>query len=279
MRGRGICYIRFGIFLFSAVAALFLWTAEAEKDAHYVPEYARTDLRPLLEKEEPSKEDYEILFRQTGMGRAGAEELYRKGRQEELLYLQQRFFAPIQYECRVSRLVCRSERISAEEILPGNFMPSVRTGDILITFSGHFFGWRSGHAGLVTDAEEGKVLEAYELGQNSGLCDLEHWREYPGFALLRLKDGSAEETEKIAAYAVEKLTDVPYDLASLKGRNRQSRDAANDSLSGTQCAHLVWAAYSRFGYDLDSDGGWVVTPYDLFQSELLEVVQIYGINY
>ena len=31
------------------------------------------------------------------------------------------------------------------------------------------------------------------------------------------------------------------------------------------------------GYDLDSDGGFVVTPDDLYHSDLLELVQIYGI--
>lgn len=279
MRRRGIWFIRWVIFLFSAVAALFLWTAEAEWEAHYTPEYARTNLKPLIEKAELSEEDYELLFRQTGLGRAGVEELYREGRQAELLYLQQRLFAPIQYECRASHIFCRSERILGEDNLPGDFMPAVRTGDILVTFSGHFFGWRSGHAGLVTDSDKGEVLEALAPGQDSGLCDLEHWKEYPGFALLRLKGNTVEETEEIAAYAAEYLTNVPYDLASHKGRRRQSPDAVSQPLSGTQCAHLIWAAYARFGYDLDSDGGWIVTPDDLFHSELLEVVQIYGMNY
>ena len=275
MRGRGMVFIRLGIFLFSAVAALFLWTAEAEQDVHYTPEYDPADLTSLLKKTELSEDDYHLLLRQTGLNRIGVEELYREGRQRELLYLQQRLFAPIQYECCVSHLVCRSERIVDENDLSGDFMPAVRNGDILITLSGHFFGWRSGHAGLVTDREAGKVLEAFALGQKSGLCDLDHWKEYPGFALLRLKSGTEEETEEIAAYAASHLLDISYDLASFK----READGVSDTLSGTQCAHLVWTAYARFGYDLDSDGGWVVTPADIFHSELLEVVQIYGINY
>ncbi len=276
MRGRGSCVIRFGIFLFSAVAALFLWTAEAERDAHYTPEYARIDLKPLLEKAELSEEDYGTLFRQTGLGRPGVEELYREGRKEELLYLQQRFFAPIEYECKPSNPFCRGERITREDELQGNFMPTVRTGDILVTFNSHFFGWRSGHAGLVTDGETGQVLEAFAIGQNSGFCNLEHWKEYPGFVLLRLKDSSPEETERIADYAAEHLADIPYDLASFTDGNGETD---SEPLSSTQCAHLVWTAYAHFGYDLESNGGFVVTPADLYQSDLLEVVQIYGINY
>ena len=34
-----------------------------------------------------------------------------------------------------------------------------------------------------------------------------------------------------------------------------------------------------FGYDLDSDGGRLVTSADLLHSDLLEVVQVYGMDY
>ena len=61
MRRRGIWFIRWVIFLFSAVAALFLWTAEAEHEAHYTPEYARTNLKPLIEKAELSEEDLSLI--------------------------------------------------------------------------------------------------------------------------------------------------------------------------------------------------------------------------
>ena len=49
-----------------------------------------------------------------------------------------------------------------------------------------------------------------------------------------------------------------------------------DSVRGTQCAHLVWLAYAAYGYDIDSNGGLIVTPKDIAESELFEVVQIYG---
>ena len=71
MRGRGMAFIRLGIFLFSAVAALFLWTAEAEQDVHYTPEYDPADLTSLLKKTELSEDDYHLLLRQTGLNRIG----------------------------------------------------------------------------------------------------------------------------------------------------------------------------------------------------------------
>lgn len=57
-----------------------------------------------------------------------------------------------------------------------------------------------------------------------------------------------------------------------------AEEAASAALRGTQCAHLIWAAFAAYGYDADSDGGWLVTPRDLALSPLFEVVQIYGVD-
>ena len=46
----------------------------------------------------------------------------------------------------------------------------------------------------------------------------------------------------------------------------------------THCAHLVWYAYRSYGYDLDGDGGRIVTPKDLSKSSLLEPVQVVGVS-
>ena len=35
---------------------------------------------------------------------------------------------------------------------------------------------------------------------------------------------------------------------------------------------LVWAAFDACGYDIDGDGGWLVTPVDFTFSELLRIV-------
>ncbi|MCM1027405.1 MAG: hypothetical protein NC432_13310 [Roseburia sp.] len=291
-------------------AALWLWTADAESRAHYTPEYPREELQELLSKDSLTEEEYNLLFLQTGMGRAGVERLFQEGRQQELLYLQDRFFLPVEYECRQVNPFCRGERLlmpEREEIIVAcrqrygelpdaaeagafDFLPAVRTGDILVTFSGHFFGWRSGHAGIVIDGEEGLTLEAVSPGSVSRVCTVDSWEEYPCFALLRLKDSTEEEAAEIASYAAEYLTGVPYELFRLTERNGRSllpgegeeaareRGLNEEPISGTQCAHLVWSAFYPFGYDLDSDGGWIVTPKDLYESELLEVVQLYGLS-
>ncbi len=258
--------------LAALLAALAVWTAGAEAFAHYAPECAQEDLTSILQKDALSAADYALLFGQTGLAKPGVDELYATGRQWELLGLQQRFFANAEVECSHTSLFIRSERLmNFQSIVQSvDFLPAAQDGDILITFNGHFFGWRSGHAAIVVDAGKRLTLEAIMPGWDSGICSLENWQEYPGFALLRLKGASADEREQIAAYAREYLTGLPYSLTALT-------DSASD-LSGTQCAHLVWYAYRHFGYDLDSNGGLVVTPADIYHSDLLELVQIYGLN-
>ncbi len=319
--------IRISIIIIAIIlpSALAIWTAKAETCAHYTPDYAKTDLLPILQKKTPSSADYEILLQQTGLARPGVEELYESSQQWKLLGLQDRFYAAAEVECRRDNLLARSERLTnfRELVYDGNppqlqvasagmteagtlsefyFMPTVQTGDILITFNGHVFGWRSGHAAIVVDAEKRLTLEAIMPGFDSEICSLDDWQEYPGFALLRLKGASLEEREQIAAYAQKYLTGLPYSLTAFadsggEGLRAVRRDSAGGAfpdadekgsgdsadcpppLSGTQCAHLVWYAYRQFGYDLDSDGGLIVTPYDLYRSDLLELVQLYGLNH
>lgn len=262
---------------------LLIWTGMAERDAHYTPEYDMVDLAPVLQKEKSklTDEDYEVLFRQTGLGRAGVDTLCEK---DALLYLQKRYFAPVEYECTRYFLVVHSERIVEEEGIVHSeaeenalFMPAVQDGDILVTFSGHFLGWRSGHAAIVIDAENGVTLEAQEMGENSQIGSLEDWRFYPGFALLRLKGATEEERADIAGYAKDTLMGIPYALNSFCEKDVKSGES-QDAPSGTHCAHLVWYAYSHFGYDIDSDGGIIVTPRDIYDSDLLEIVQVYGVH-
>lgn len=276
MRKKKLLLLRLAAVSGLGAAALWLWTARAESRAHYTPDYEKEELNELLTRESLTEEEYNLLLLQTGLGPSGVDQLFREGRQDQLLYLQERFFMPVEYECRQVNIFCRGERLIApaeeEERDVLDFFPTARTGDILVSFSGHVFGWRSGHAGLVVDGEAGLTLEAVSPGNVSEICSLESWKEYPSFALLRLKDCTEEEAEEIASYAAANLTEIPYHLFCVTGNPQEQ------SLSGTQCAHLVWSAFSCFGYDLDGDGGRIVTPRDLYESELLEVIQVYGIS-
>ena len=52
----------------------------------------------------------------------------------------------------------------------------------------------------------------------------------------------------------------------------------NEEIGATQCAHIFWYAFYKHGYDIDSNGGAVVTPKDIANSEYFEVVQVSGFN-
>ena len=85
-----------------------------------------------------------------------------------------------------------------------------------------------------------------------------------------------EQRQEVADYACEELHGVPYHLSSgFIGPKAPDPDA---EYFGLQCAYLAWYAWNHFGYDLDGDGGRLVSSDDLLQSELLEVVQMYGMD-
>ncbi len=314
-KGRRHFMFSWSIHIMTALAvisfSLYVWTAQAEQVSHYTPDYGAVDIAVLLDGRVLTDADYQLIFRQTGLAPAGVEQLREEcsGEVEHaLLFLQNRFFAEPEITCRrdmflvwsewlvpgdlsapSAMLVSREEGWQVGQMTSGQCFPALQEGDILISFSSHIFGWRSGHAGIVVDAAEGLTLEAIAVGYDSGIRSLEDWAEYPSVAVLRLKGVSRKERARVAEFSREYLAGIPYHIASFTWPAPDPPVPAEASChpaipsiphipSGTQCAHLVWTAYAHFGYDLDSDGGVVVTPADLFQSDLLEVVQVYGLD-
>lgn len=145
---------------------------------------------------------------------------------------------------------------------------NLKKGDILITPCSHTFFWRNGHAALVMDEEKGMTLEAAVLGENSCVQSIEKWRTYPSVTVLRLEKLTEEEREILVEKAEEMLKDVPYSL--LVGTKPL------ECYGKTNCSHLVWAAYKELGYDLNSRGGYFVTPEEIRKSSWLTVEEEYG---
>lgn len=260
---------------------LFLWTYAAEASARYTPDYPMEDISAYPEQESLTEEEYSLLYRQTGLTQVAVDALRAKNRGAELLTMQERFFAETEVCCEGNLILFHEVLAESRRIYEKNgvgdemseIMPVLEDGDILITFNSHFLGWRNGHAAIVTDAEAGLVLEALALGKDSAVLSLNGWRDCPSFAVLRLAGVSAEQRKMVAKYAEEVLSGVPYRLTAGMWESIETM-----RLSGTHCAHLVWYAYKQFGYDLDSDGGILVTPRDLYDSPLLELVQVYGME-
>lgn len=113
-------------------------------------------------------------------------------------------------------------------------------------------------------------------GADSACFPAQEWTDYTNYAVLRLKDSPPETGQKVADYGLSTLLGVPYHLTSgFIGPKAPDPEAWQ---FGLHCSYLVWYAYQHFGYDLDSDGGRLVSAYDLLHSDLVEVVQIYGMD-
>lgn len=158
------------------------------------------------------------------------------------------------------------ENDNGERVLQNEFS-DIRDGDILVTDSVYCFCFRHGHAALVVDAKQGITLEAFGIGTKSDFAELQAWKRYPHVKVLRLK-APEEVRKKISFYAMEHLAGVPYKLSPGMVDDKDMKE----NYWGTQCAHLVWAAYQAFGFDIDGNGGWLVLPADFITSEYLYLV-------
>lgn len=256
---------------------LQLWMLTAEQNLRYTPAYPRQDLSGILQQTALDAGDYRTLYLQTGLGKPAVDILRKKGTAADFEKLQEHFFTKPNIFCDKNTPVSAEERVADEagNKIPGTRLVGLEEGDILVTSSCHTFGWRNGHAAIVVDAQNGIALESVVMGQNSSLQKISKWECFPTFMVLRLKNASKAERAQIANQAVNTLNDIPYGVTV---GLLSDKYAEGKTVTDTQCAHLVWCAYRAHGYDLDSNGGPIVTPRDLANSPLLEVCQIYGMD-
>lgn len=242
----------------------------AEKIECIRPSYAMEDISETLNKSALTDEDYGFLYDQTGLTKAGIDRALARGDagKNKILKIQKDFFDE---HTKISQpfapFVCTDyiER-NVENIY-------LEKGDILITSSTHISGVRIGHAGLVTDPRYSNVLQANAYGTVSRVSPASEFTKRVNFMVLRVKDSTAgsEKVSEIVDYAMENLVGVPYE--GLSGLLSNKSDIAK-----TQCAHIIWYAFMQFGIDLDSNGGLLVTPYDICNSEHVELVQVFGFD-
>ncbi|HBD62808.1 MAG TPA: hypothetical protein DC038_00070 [Clostridiales bacterium] len=276
--------IRHKKIIIAAVVFLFIYLSISmmniliEPDGYFVPDYEKTDISAILEKSQLSEVDYKELFYQTGIGKTAVDEiLSMETGKDELLKFQDNFMRKNNVLCESIGIITSQESIVNDEGQPayGFNLAPYKNGYVLITKATHSLGWRHGHAAIVTDAKNNETLEAIILGSNSMFQNINKWRIYPSFIMLRLKDASPEKLDEIAQFAKNNLNDIPYGLTV--GLTSKKNPAPED-IKSTQCSHLAWYPFMQSGYDTDYDGSWLVTPKDIANSDLFEVVQIYGIN-
>lgn len=261
-----IVFIALYLFVFALYCVIDLGMSFAHLWTPWRPDYARVDITAILEKTELTDEDYETLQLQTGLTRLGVDGILAAGDEERILDLQEHYFADYEVtDYMFAPFLCR-------EVIPVNIpLAELEDGDILVSPTAHFSGFRFGHAVMVLGGDTGTIIASEGYGRKSGLFSLAAFTNRPSFVVLRHKD--RELAEKVARYAESELLGIDYSLTVgvIEPKNP-------DTLTRTQCAHIIWYAYNHFGVDLDASGGVVVSPMDLATSPELELVQSYGIE-
>lgn len=233
------------------------------------PSYEKADIAPLLDKEELSAEDYALLYRQTGLGRLGIDGLRAAGMRRRILDIQAQFFAEQEIEPNVfapyAFYLKRSDGESAYAVL--------ENGDILYSPSTFFSFARLGHSALVVDSSWSVIAQASGYGNPVKLISASNVFSRPAYVILRVN--ADEETRRaVADYVADELMGVKYRLLAGVFTSK-----APEELTSTQCAHVIWYSYyKKAGLDIDGDGGKIVTPGDILISDLVSVVQVYGVD-
>lgn len=253
-------------------------TYRLEHSAHTLPKATAGDLSVILANQTLTPEDYAYILAQTGLAPEAIDELLtRTDGAQQIQTIQRGYFTPVKYTCIPNGPVSREEWVvNAEgQFQAATLLAPLHNGDILVTFGTHTLGWRHGHAALVVDASQKIALEALVLGQPACLQSADKWAAYPNFILLRPKHLTPAQCNEVAQWALTHLQDIPYNpLVGLLSPKAPTDHALPQA---TQCAHLVWSAYHHFGWDIDGNGGLVVTPRDLTRSDQLEIIQLYGL--
>ena len=264
-----IALLSFALFVVGVLLFLQIGVIYTEKTwEHWSPDYNKIDILPILQKEERTEEDYEILYKQTGLTKIGIDDLLEKEDVNRILLVQQGFFEKHTVVTNHFNPFTYMEEI--EEYMP---LGSLQTGDIIVTSTTRVSWLRYGHAALVVDGEKELIAEAIGPGSESEINRADCFSEFANFLVYRPKVDK-ELKEQVAQYTLEKLLGIPYRFSVGIFYDKYTEKP----LKGSQCAHLVWYAYKRFGVDLDSNGGWLIKPQDMALSEQVELVQAFGFD-
>lgn len=234
-----------------------------------------------------TESEYKEIFRQTGLGKPAVDYLMaQENYEEEIAGFQEIFFDGYPYTCAKIGLFTYNERLrdAKGKSIKGRWLVDMEPGDVLVSLSTHTMGYRHGHCAMVVSkadrGKEAKTIEATYLGTPTAYRTTGKWRSYPTLIHLRISEEAAaskgytqaELGQAMADYATANCLGVDYGiLPELSG-------GEGEPLQRTHCSHLIWYIMKQFGYDVDSNGGLVVTPEDVARSNLFEIVQIYGIE-
>lgn len=260
----------FAIMLALFFTVLYFRHIKNANEAFYQVNYPKEDISEVFSKDSLTEEDYNLLFKQTGLSPYVSLKLIKNASTDLLLKMNELYLNPPEIKKEfVAFPVTASER-NLNQITP---IPDLKKGDILVTFNTHTLDWRHGHCGMVLDEEKGILLEHMSIGNPSCLTHAKNWGGYPNFVVLRYPEESV--SEKAAEYAKEHLLGIDYNmLAGVLKKDKSDEEVPESS----HCSHIVWQAYKTAGVDIDPNGGIFVTPLNIAMSDKLQVVQLYGLN-
>ena len=261
-------------------ANAYVWTPGYEmlsdKELENLYETASTD------------EEFQILFEQTGLTKIGIERARKnKSGSNRIKEIRDSYFTP-------------------REVNNGYYAPFICTdfidvcgvpiylerGDILITSSTHFAGFRIGHSGIVADPNSKEpVFQASQIGVQNGYSTVDECITCRiNFMVVRIKPevfgaDSAEDEAYLNAVG-DAVNYITNDLKDAKYTPVAGIFTRKNAAKYTSCAHLIWYGFLHFddknggqrNIDLDPNGGLLVTPKDISRSPYVELVQTFGFD-
>ncbi len=235
--------------------------------SHWVPDYDKVDILPVLQKDGRTDEEYALLYAQTGLTRLGIDDLIERKEYDRILDIQECYFTD--YEIQTIEF----EPFTYTQYIDGfSELCFLQEGDIILCPSIYLSWFRYGHSAIVVNSALNTVVDAVEIGKNSALNSARQFQHYAQFMVLRPK-ADKETRLEAAQYARDKLVGLPYMMTAGILVPKDVKE-----LKGTHCSHLVWYAYKQVGLDIDSTGGMIVTPQDIANSDELELVQNFGFH-
>ena len=246
-----------------------------EYDVPYYPKEQPLNLSSIkvaMNNHKLSDSDYSLISSQTGIiDRQAIDSVLaqNEGYQRLLTFQKNYFRKPRIYSSSMNIVTFQEFTIDAYGNDTKYFdIAPYKNGYVLVTKSVSTLGWKHGHCGIIIDAQKSIVLESLAPGSVSIEQDIDKWKYYPTFKMLKLKNANEYKLNEIARYAQNTLSGLKYNIFAKKN--------SDNTPKSLNCAQIIWEAFIHFNYDIDSDKGPIVTPEDISKSDLFETVQVYG---
>ncbi len=232
---------------------------------YYYDKVQKVDLKKVLAKDDLTNEDYDLIYKQTGITVFGVKRTLKKENGiDKITKVQSTFLQEVKVTSNLLGPYCYYQTI--DKLME---MVDVEVGDIIVTNGTQFCGKTFGHCGLVTSIDGG-VLQSYGYGELSEVGTTFDFQERASFIILSPRVDK-DIKNQVAEYAINSLQGIPYNVFIGLFNTK-------DSINTTQCSHLIWYAYHHFGYDFDNNGGGICLPHDLICLDQMDVVQVYGFD-